>query len=34
MQHPPPLQQEAAVGDLMGEGVLEVYSCSGKRRVS
>ena len=23
VQHPPPLQQETAVGDLMGEGVLE-----------
>jgi hypothetical protein len=23
MEHPPPLLEEAAVGDLMGEGVLE-----------
>jgi hypothetical protein len=35
MQPPPPLQQEAAIGHLMGaRACLKVYSCSENRRVS
>ena len=31
---PPPLQQEAAIGDLVGQGVLEGILALGKSRVS
>jgi hypothetical protein len=34
MEHPPALLQEATVGYLMGEACLNMYSMSGKRRVS
>jgi len=30
MEHPPPHQQEAAVGDLMGEGMFEGVLVLGK----
>jgi hypothetical protein len=34
MQHPPPLLEEAAVGHLVGQGMLKAKTRSGNRRVS